>query len=738
MGLITGIVSLVILLGSLSRILIPIIRKKPSLYGFGTTLTLFLGILGGIMSLTGNWKWWWVVPSSSVSIYAILQLIAQITSWSNGSEVLKKFLPLTTILSTMLLLISVIPGLKDIVAQNMSSGIRWPIIIISTLIIIFALFIGVGAGNIMLGFLTAGNIMSKNWVRIVVSLISTIWLGIYFGMSTDQMYKWFTGETLTNTLALRVLQLLTFGLGIISASAFFAATLTNLPNEMGFRERFKSIFQGGIWALSLKIILVLVFIIGLIIGLVKLGIMNMSTSIANIITLTIQILCIIAILFGAFRYVINNPRLLSSIKNNFLIKLLFNIIMTIPCLLIYLTQAIFGTISATGAAAGKGASFATKLQIASPPKMVLIILAVEILTVSSYVLLPMFRKWIYTFTPGNNGDIVLRQRIAGVQNVILAARNKFTDDISVNGTKLNDINWEKIYSENLYLLDDIHTKALKGYLTNLGYKDYYDTMRDNELVNNILGKPITLNAAISFIQTKNKVDTIISDSLNIKHLANKLEALEKQPEAGGSFDSKILNNKPTYINKKTHIGLYENLKGQTTSTFSDNKVVLRSADAADDYNYNYGLSAWIFLMAQPPSYGVGYSKFTKVLDYAGKPTILYNPDLKTLKITMNTYKKENGAIYAKTIYKTTDFPLQRWNNIVINTVGGTLDIFINKNLVASISNIIPYMTNDAIVIGDKPGISGAVANVTYFSKPISQQKITFFYNNLVNKDPPVI
>ena len=351
----------------------------------------------------------------------------------------------------------------------------------------------------------------------------------------------------------------------------------------------------------------------------------------------------------------------------------------------------------------------------------------------------MFRKWIYTFTLGSSGDLVLEQRIDGVQDAIIAAQKKYEDDTSIGTTQLSNVNWEKIYSEKLYLTDNEHTKALTVYLTSLGYKTNYSAVRDNKIVSDILGKPITIEAAQSFIQTTNTVESIIDASLTIDHLKNKLDALEKQPEQGGPFKSRILNNKPTYINKRTNLGLFENLKGQATSKFNNGKVATQSSDAADDYNYNYGLSAWIFLMAQGPNYGVGYSKFTKVLDYASKPTIWYNPEINTLKITVRVYKKGNDkTLYDKVIYKTTDIPLQRWNNIVINYVGGTLDIFINKKLVASIPNVIPYMSPDAITIGDNPGISGAVANVTYFATPISKNRISFFYDNLVNKDPPII
>ena len=717
MNLITGIISLVILLGSL----VPIIRK-PKAFGTSTTFAFFLGLLGGIMSLVNNWNWWWIVPFSFVGIYAIAQIITQVMSSVPAAAFLKKFLPLSTLLSVVLILISAIPGLKTTLAPNLSTAMSGSIWAICGAMLLFALFIGVGLGNIILGVLTAADFIYKNRARLFVALLGIIYASVYFSMSTAQIYAWFTGATQADSLVLWILQLVTLGIGIILAVAFFAATLTNFPDSMSFFTRIKQLFRGSWTKSAFKGLFALALVAGLIYGLVQLGLIQFPTTIGNVITLVIQAICSLAILFGIFRYVINNPRLLSTIKNNIFIRLLFTIIMIIPCLLIYLTQGIMSTGKTAAAAAGKGASFAAKVRVVSPPKMVLMILAVEILLLSSYIFLPMFRKWIYIFTPGADGDLVLKERVAGLQSTILAAQKKFVNDTSVGDTQLSNVDWEKVYADKLYLTDDTHTKALKAYLTGLGYKDDYSALRDNKIISDVLGKPITLGAAVTFIQTKNRLETIMDDTLNLDHLNKKLEALEKEENTSeGSFHSKILNNKPTYINKKTNIGLYENLKS-----------------SADNYNYNYGLSSWIFLMAQPPSYGIGYSKFTKVLDYAGKPTIWYNPEINTLKITINAYKQDKSTPYQKTVYKTTKLPLQKWNNIVVNNVGGTLDVFINKKLVASVPNTIPYMSNDAINIGDSPGISGAVANVTYFSQPISQQKISFFYNNLVNKDPPII
>ena len=65
----------------------------------------------------------------------------------------------------------------------------------------------------------------------------------------------------------------------------------------------------------------------------------------------------------------------------------------------------------------------------------------------------MFRPWFYTLNFGGNGDIVLQERIEGVQNAILSAQKNYEKAISIGSTSLDDIDWQKVYSEKMYLTD---------------------------------------------------------------------------------------------------------------------------------------------------------------------------------------------------------------------------------------------------------------------------------------------
>jgi len=725
MNLLTGIISVIVLIGTIAYL-----PNKNS--GFMTTLFFFGGLLSVIMSLAPNWNWWWTVPLAFVGLYLIVMVVVQIRSMTNAAAFLNKFMPLNTLLSIFLILTSVVPFLRTNLAPNLSTAINasllWPV---SVIMLLIAIGVGLGGGNWILGMLTIVDAIKNfflffwnNKAKSLITLLGLIYAIIYFSYSIPQIYQWVTGSVPTSNMTMWILNLITLGLAIVLGVAFLSATMTRFPNTMSFWTRFKQLFTGSLSMTIFKILGVIFLVGALIYGLIQLGLVRFPFIVGNIVTITVQVICVIAILAAIFRFVLSNPRLLAEIKNNIFVQLLFTIIMVIPCAIIYLVHALMATGKAAGKAAGKGASFMAKVKAVAPPRMVLLVLAAEILTVSAYVLLPMVRPWIYTLSFGGDGDIVLQQRIEGVQNAILSAQGHYEKAISIGSTTLSDIDWQKVYSEKMYLTDsDTHKKVLKEYLTSLGYQETYSEIRDNVVVSRILGKPITIAQATSFIQTKGRVDGIMDKLLAMENLQDKLKALEKQSsdDDSGPFDSQILNNKPTYINKQTNIGIYENLKS-----------------SADDYNYNYGLSSWIFLMAQPPNFGVGYSKFTKVLDYAGKPTIWYNPEINTFKITVQVYKKGTQTPYNKTVYSTKNLPLQRWNNVVVNYVGGTLDVFINKDLVASVKNVIPYMASDAIYIGDKYGISGAVANVTYFSQPIGTGRITFFYENLVNKDPPLI
>jgi hypothetical protein len=94
----------------------------------------------------------------------------------------------------------------------------------------------------------------------------------------------------------------------------------------------------------------------------------------------------------------------------------------------------------------------------------------------------------------------------------------------------------------------------------------------------------------------------------------------------------------------------------------------------------------------------------------------------------------------KEIYKTNKLPLQRWNHIVLNYSSGTLDVFINKKLVASKVNVAPsYLdTIPKITVGEDNGISGGICNVIYYQDELSMAKIELIYDALKDKSPPVV
>ena len=162
--------------------------------------------------------------------------------------------------------------------------------------------------------------------------------------------------------------------------------------------------------------------------------------------------------------------------------------------------------------------------------------------------------------------------------------------------------------------------------------------------------------------------------------------------------SKVLLNDPIYLKNK-----------RVLSSFDIEKI-----DNFDiEYNYNYALSGWFFFRANALKAVVQADNYKSILNYGGKPNIMYSSIDNKLKIKMNNGKNQKPKVFI-----IDDVPLQKWNNIVINYDSGILDIFMNSKLLASFNNIVPYMSQDQITIGEKDGIAGGVCNIVYFPKSI--------------------
>lgn len=169
-------------------------------------------------------------------------------------------------------------------------------------------------------------------------------------------------------------------------------------------------------------------------------------------------------------------------------------------------------------------------------------------------------------------------------------------------------------------------------------------------------------------------------------------------------DGLLLLSKPKSLRHEEIIGSFEIL----------NKKL-------DKNNYNYAISAWIYLDAMPPSTNSSYSENSTLLSYGGKPNIYYNGINNELIVSAKIGDDD------KIIFKTKNIKYQKWFNIIINYQGGTMDIFIDNKLISSIKSIVPYMTHDNISVGKNNGIYGFISDVTYFNKAITKDKMSWIY-----------
>ena len=198
---------------------------------------------------------------------------------------------------------------------------------------------------------------------------------------------------------------------------------------------------------------------------------------------------------------------------------------------------------------------------------------------------------------------------------------------------------------------------------------------------------------------------------------------------------------------------------------------------SQNFRYNYAISCWVYLQAQPPNASPEATGFSNIVSYGGRPAVSFNSATNTLRVTMRHPggKKPAGLASAvRTLAEFTgeslpaealefsgphdvlvadipDVTLQKWVHFVFfYTNAGVLDIFINGTLYKSVAAMV---TNESsgLTIGATKGNPGRIANVMFFQSTktpddalfvgadaIDASTVHSMYNDFKARDPPVV
>lgn len=306
------------------------------------------------------------------------------------------------------------------------------------------------------------------------------------------------------------------------------------------------------------------------------------------------------------------------------------------------------------------------------------------------------REVLYLSQDQLNEKIIENKPIA--TRKMLKANNEFKNYLEDNSVENFD--------ENIHILD----KRLNF------EKDGYDSLDDyeKELVKKAMEKEASIDDFSNVSDFKKYIKSLIQGGQ------------DKQNPYLLNMIKEYNNNNSKFIHQKS----------------SKLVEMINRSNNIKDPNYHYALSFWIYFDASlerprdKESIGL-------IMTYSDNPKIYYDYDKGTVVTTIKECKlnplydseqpndREKFNCKDKVVYETKGILFQRWNLFVINFNYGTLDIFVNNNLVSSTDGVSPYIEKGFLQFGssedklDNCGICG----VSYHEKPLTLNHISDIYRN---------
>jgi hypothetical protein len=285
------------------------------------------------------------------------------------------------------------------------------------------------------------------------------------------------------------------------------------------------------------------------------------------------------------------------------------------------------------------------------------------------------------------------------------------NDISYNDISYNDINNISVRQKNYIVPPDTETKLI--------YENFTSLMNQDTIPVNTVYKTLTRAEMDMFSILKNNQD-----------ISGELIRLQNKPAKLKAYIKKTIHDEPYLLSFVQKIGII-----YSATMAARDSVLLTIGDRLNMINedkrvYRYSLSMWVFLHKLEKN----NTDPQVIATYGSLPSLYYYTN--DFSLTLEYTSKYNSNTV---LYKSTNILYQRWNHIVITYNYGTVDLFINNNLVGTYDTISPYINStDKLIIGSSKNEDiGGICNVKYYSTPLKASKIKSIYKQFQNKDPPI-
>jgi Concanavalin A-like lectin/glucanases superfamily len=436
-----------------------------------------------------------------------------------------------------------------------------------------------------------------------------------------------------------------------------------------------------------------------------LGTMVISSSLP----LTLGLVILILALFSNYskNHTIDNP----------ILDVIRDIIMYIPCLLTDTIDYL-------------------KRDYENTPSSVIIVFIILVVYCIVFYISPLVKKEVYK----NDGILLIENPVYLNKSQINITTNELQEKI-FNNLPFYD-RWLQnmifqIYTNDLtlvYNISDVSNTDISYTIVTPQKVNHYivppdkKTIKYYENFTSLMNQDtMPLTAAYnSLSQIEQKVLDIITS--NDPAVSDYIKTIDDKPEQLKEYIKSVIKNEPNLLSFVQKVGILYSSSlaardGILMSIYDNFKPMDREIRS-----YHYSISLWVFLHKIEKTQNKQI-----ILNYGTLPSLYYNSNDSSLSLE---YISDNKP---KVLYKTKNILFQRWNHIVINYNYGTVDLFINNNLVGNYRNVSPLIYDDnLLIIGSKNNKNiGGIANVKYYTSPISASKIQSIYTQFNNKDPPI-